>query len=110
MINETLKTQYEIMTVENKNENGDYVPNLEALIQEAPCPEMAKAWKSVADLIEKTKDTEWPFSGFAFRTVYTHQKKDGSYTIYQHAMPTEWTVEECEADLFRWIETVELKN
>lgn len=104
--NETLKTQYQIMTAEHKTENG-YIPNIPELIAEAPCPEMAEAWQSVADLIEKCKNTNHPFA-FTFRTVYTHQKRDGTYTIYQHGMPTDWTISECEADLFEWIEKVEL--
>lgn len=106
MYNETLKTQYEIMTEENI-QDGEYVPNLEALIQEAPNVEMRKAWEQVQELMEKTKDSDWAFGGFAFRIVYTHQKKDGSYTIYQHGVPEEWTIEKCEKELFRWIREVE---
>lgn len=106
MYNEKTQTQYEIMTEENKTENR-YIPNLEALIQEAPCEEMAKAWKQVADLIETTKDKDFKFGGFAFRCVYTHKKADGTYTIYQHPMPNDWDMEKCEAELERWIIEVE---
>lgn len=106
MYNETLKTQYEIMASENKTTEG-YIPNITRLIAEAPSEAMAKAWQEVADLIEKCKNTDHPFA-FTFRTVYTHQKPDGTYTIYQHGMPTDWTIEQCEADLFKWIKTVEM--
>ena len=101
MFIEELNVQYDIMTEEQKNENGYYVPCLELLIHEAPCEEMAKAWKQVADLIEKTKDTDFPFEGFTFRCVYTHKKKDGSYTIYQGT-------EKSERELIRWIKEVEM--
>ena len=35
MYNETINTQYEIMTSENKTTNG-YIPNIPKLIAEAP--------------------------------------------------------------------------
>ena len=68
---------------------------------------MRKAWEQVQELIEKTKGSDWEFGGFAFRIVYTHQKKDGSYTIYQHGVPDNWDIEKCEEELFRWIREVE---
>lgn len=108
MYNETINTQYEIMTSEQKTENG-YIPNIPELIAEAPCEAMAKAWEGVADLIERCKNTDHPFA-FTFRAVYTHQRADGTYTIYQHGMPEDWTIEKCEADLIKWVKTVEMKE
>jgi hypothetical protein len=107
---ETTSIQYEIMTNDQKTKTGYYVPSFDELIAEAPCEAMATAWKEVIDLIERTKDSEFSFDGFTFRCVYTHKKKDGSYTIYQHGYPEDWTVEQCRENLLQWFEDVESSN
>ena len=101
MINKELNIQYDIMTEEQKNENGYYVPDLDILILEAPNEEMKKAWIQVQELIEETKNDEFlKFEGFTFRCIYTHKKDDGTYTIHQ-------TTERSERDLVKWIKKVD---
>ena len=50
MYNENLKAQYVIMTDENKNNEGSYVPNYDELIAEAPNDEMMTKWIQSRDI------------------------------------------------------------
>ena len=88
MIDKTTKIQYEIMTVEN--ENGDYIPSFDKLIAEAPNSEMAKKWEECRDLIERTKDSDFSFDGFAFKFVACVKQACGHYEILQHPYNAEY--------------------
>ena len=67
MYNENLKAQYVIMTDENKNNEGSYVPNYDELIAEAPNDEMMTKWIQSRDL---HAELEGKFRGFAFNSIY----------------------------------------
>ena len=102
MYNEKLNAQYEIMTVEQKNEYG-YNPNYEKLIAEAPNKEMAQKWRESQELHESMLEEHPRFSAFAYNSVYMVQKRCGHYEIYQHSCRS-------EEELLDWIENVELKR
>lgn len=92
MINENLKTQYEIMTVKNKNETGSYIPNYDELIAEAPNTEMAQKWAEAKEFNEKYPQ----YAGFTFNAVYMKQMACGHYEIFQHSAAS-------ETELLQWI-------
>jgi len=104
-----LEIQYEIMGDENKNEFGKYLPSFDKLIEEAPNSEMKKEWEKCRELFNYCKDNE-VLSGFSFRTVYMVKLGCGHYSIYQHGMPKEWSVSECEEDLFEWIRKMDFHS
>lgn len=96
MINEETKTQYCIMTVENQNEVGSYIPPYEALIKEAPNEEMAEKWRESKELHEKIGQKDKRFQGFAFNSVYMMKMECGHYEIFQHGIHS-------EQELIEWI-------
>lgn len=81
MIDKKTGIQYEIMT---QKVGDSYVPNFDALIEEAPCEEMAQKWIQCRDLIERTKNETFSFDGFAFRLVVCAKQSCGHYEILQH--------------------------
>lgn len=103
MFNKNLKTQYEIMTEENKNQHGQYVPTFETLIKEAPNQEMANKWKECETRLKQWEKENPKFSGFTYNSVYMVQKSCGHYEIFQTSCHS-------EEELLDWIENVELKN
>ena len=110
MINEKLQIQYEIMTDENKDEYGNYIPSYDKLIAEAPNEDMKKEWKFCEELFERVAEDFEKSKGFVFRCVYMFQLSCGHYTIYQHAVPDDWSVEECEESLFKFVEEVDIPD
>lgn len=83
MIDAKTNIQYEIMT-DDQLDNGKYVPNFDKLIAEAPNETIANEWADCRDLIERTKDSDFPFGGFAFRMVCVVKQACGHYEIFQH--------------------------
>ena len=102
MYNEELQAQYEIKTVEQKNENG-YLPSFDELIAEAPSVDMKEKWIHCRDLMEKMYDHNPRLSRFAFNTVYMVRMPCGHLEIYQHSSQS-------EEDLLDWIQRVDLKE
>ena len=103
MYNEKLQTQYEIMTEENINKHGEYVPTFKVLIEEAPNKEMRDKWIECENRLKIWEKEDPRFSGFTFNSVYMVQKKCGHYEIFQHPSKS-------ENELLDWIENVELKR
>ena len=101
MYNEDLKVQYVIMTDENKNDEGRFIPNYDELIAEAPNDDMRAKWIESQSLHEKLLNGEdWKrFSGFAFNGVYMMKMKCGHYEIFQHSSID-------EDDLIEWIKLI----
>lgn len=95
-----IETQYSMMTEENKNETGSYVPDFEALIEEAPNAEMKAKWAQCRDLIEETKGKDFSFDGFAYSNVYMMKMKCGDYEIFQ-------TPGRSEEELVGWIKLMQ---
>ena len=82
MIDKKTGIQYEIMT--EKDNNGEYIPHLDDLIAESPNNEIKEQWEKLQELIEKTKDSEFAFGGFAFKFVCCTQRSCGHYEILQY--------------------------
>lgn len=97
MYNEDLKAQYVIMTDENKNDEGSYVPNYDELIAEAPNEDMTNKWIQARDL---HAELGGKFGGFAFNSIYMIEMKCGHYEIFQHSVRD-------EDDLLEWIELMQ---
>lgn len=98
-------TQYCIMSDEQKNDAGAYIPNYAELIANAPNAEMKTEWENCKKLHENIGKKEPRFSGFAFNGIYMMKMACGHYEIFQHPVRD-------ESDLIEWIElmTVEEKN
>ena len=89
--------QYQIMTEDQKNESGSYIPNYEQLIKEAPNEEIANEW---ANCQERFAKREGKWAGFAFNCVYIIKMKCGHYEILQHYVHSKEEIE-------NWIENVD---
>ena len=100
MYNENLKVQYVIMTDENKNNEGSYVPNYDELIAEAPTEDMTSKWIEAKNLHEKLGETEPKYQGFAFNSIYMMEMQCGHFEIFQHHVRS-------EDDLIEWIELMQ---
>lgn len=98
--NETLKTQYQIMTPDNLNQHGQYVPDFETLIQEAPNETMAEKWRECEARLKEWEKHDPRFSGFTFNSVYMMKMKCGDYEIFQHSTTG-------EEDLNSWMELMQ---
>ena len=97
MYNENLKAQYVIMTDENKNNEGSYVPNYDELTAQAPNVEMMTKWIQSRDI---HAELEGKFGGFAFNSIYMIKMSCGHYEIFQHSARD-------EDDLLEWIELMQ---
>lgn len=89
MIHKETGIQYEIMTL--KTGMGNYVPNFEELIAEAPNKDIANKWEECKELLEKTKDSDLPYDGFAFKLVACVLQDCGHYEIFQHPFGSAYT-------------------
>lgn len=96
MYNEDLKVQYVIMTDENKNNEGSYVPKFDELIAEAPNDEMSAKWIEARDLFARLGEDNPKYEGFAFNSIYMMKMSCGHYEIFQHSVRS-------EDDLVEWI-------
>ena len=76
-----LELQYEIMNDESKDETGNYVPNYDKLIEEAPNETMRNEWIRCRELLMKNEHRG--SCGFAFSCVFMIKRNDGKYHIYQ---------------------------
>ena len=81
MIDNKTKIQYEIMTEENKNEEGKYVPSFDKLFREAPNGAMAMKWTECQNTMAKRP---FKFQGFTFNLVVMVKQTCGHYEILQH--------------------------
>ena len=96
-------TQYEIMTDEQRNEVGAYVPNYDELIANAPNDEMKAKWIASKELHQKLGEKDARFGGFAFNSVYMIKMACGHYEVFQHHSRD-------ESDLIEWIEMMQDEN
>lgn len=96
MYNKDLNAQYVIMTDENKNESGAYVPNYDELIADAPNDEMKANWIASKELHERLGEKDAKYGGFAFNSIYMIKMKCGHYEVFQHSVRD-------ENDLVEWI-------
>ena len=90
-------TQYCIMTDEQRNESGVFVPNYDELIANAPNDEMKAKWIASKELHENLAEKDARFGGFAFNSIYMMKMACGHYEIFQHSAKN-------ESDLIDWIE------
>lgn len=73
---------YQIL--EKKNLAGNYVPDYEAFIRDASCPEEEEYIRSVQRQNEEYERKGYPdFSGFAFRFVFVVKNVCGHFEMYQ---------------------------
>ena len=87
MIDEKTGIQYEIMTEESKNAEGNYVPSFDELFKEAPTGEIAMQW---VDCKRRMAKRPVNFQGFAFNLVCIVQQKCGHSEILQHPFNDEY--------------------
>lgn len=90
-------TQYCIMTDEQKNEVGAYVPNYDELIANAPNEDMKAKWIASKELHARLGEKDARFGGFAFNSIYMMKMACGHYEVFQHQSRD-------ESDLVEWIE------
>lgn len=79
--------QYQIMTEENKNAEGKYIPSFDKLFREAPTGAMAMEWN---DCQRRMAKRPFKFQGFAFNLVVLVKQKCGHYEILQHPYHDEY--------------------
>lgn len=96
MYNETIHTQYVLMTDENQNEQGSYVPDYDELIQEAPNDEMRAVWIHSKELHENLSKNDLKLEGYAYNSIYMLKMACGHYEIFQHHVRD-------ESELVEWI-------
>lgn len=96
-------TQYCIMTDEQKNDAGSYVPNYDELVVNAPNDEMKAKWIESKELHSKLAKKDARFGGFAFNSIYMTKMDCGHYEIFQHHAKT-------ESELVDWIKLMQKEN
>ena len=96
-------TQYCIMSDEQRNDAGAYIPNYDELIANAPNDEMKAKWIASKELHDEIGKKDARFSGFAFNSIYMMKMACGHYEIFQHMART-------ESDLVEWIEMMQSEN
>ena len=79
-IDEETGIQYQIMTDENKNAEGKYVPSFDKLFREAPTGAMAMKWN---DCQRRLARRPLKFQGFLFNLVVMVKQACGHYEILQ---------------------------
>ena len=93
-------TQYCIMTDEQKNVAGSYIPKYDELIANAPNDEMKAKWIECKETLEKVGKENPKYDGFAFNSIYMMKMACGHYEIFQHHSRS-------ESDLIEWIELMQ---
>lgn len=90
-----MKINYQVMSEEQKNEHGKYIPDWETLKAGASCEEEKEYIDSVADFYEKIgKKKGWEDSvGFAFNMVYVTKQSCGHFEIFQSPQNEYYTLE-----------------
>lgn len=96
-------TQYCIMTDEQRNDAGAYIPNYDELIANAPNDEMKSKWIESKELHARLSEKDARFGGFTFNSIYMIQMACGHYEIFQHSARS-------EAELVEWIEMMQDEN
>lgn len=89
-------TQFCIMTDEQKNDAGSYIPNYDELIANAPNDEMKAKWIASKELHASIGEKEPRFEGFAYNGIYMMKMACGHYEIFQHHVRD-------ESELVEWI-------
>lgn len=95
--------QYQIMTDEQRNEVGAYIPNYDELIANAPNDEMKTKWIASKELHQKLGEKDAKYEGFAFNSVYIMKMACGHYEVFQHSVRE-------ESELIEWIEMMQNEN
>ena len=73
---------YQILN--KKNRAGKYIPDYDAFIRDASCPEEAEYIHSVQQQDEEYERKGYPdFAGFAYQFVFVVRNTCGHYEIYQ---------------------------
>ena len=96
-------TQICIMTDEQKNAAGSYVPNYDELVANAPNDEMKAKWIESKELHSRLAEKDEKFGGFAFNSIYMMKMACGHYEIFQHHSRS-------ESELIEWIEMMQDEN
>ena len=86
-IDEETGIQYQIMTDENKNDEGKYVPSFDELFREAETGATKMKW---ADCQKRMARRPLEFQGFAFNLVVMVKQACGHYEIFQHPYNAEY--------------------
>lgn len=74
---------YQIL--EKKNSTGHYIPDFEAFISDASCPEEEEYIRSVQHQFDEYERKGYPeFAGFAFEFVFVVRNSCGHYEMYQN--------------------------
>ena len=90
-------TQYCIMTDEQRNDAGAYIPNYDELVANAPNDEMKAKWIECKEFHAKISKEDAKYDGFAFNGIYMMKMACGHYEIFQHHTRS-------ESELVDWIE------
>lgn len=90
-----MKINYQIMTEEQRNKHGMYIPNWEALIAGATCEKEVEYIRSVQIQNEKLAGIRrWNESaGFVFNMVYVTKQSCGHFEIFQTQQNEHYTLE-----------------
>lgn len=86
-IDEETGIQYQIMTDENKNAEGKYIPSFDKLFQEAETGATKMEW---IDCQRRMARRPLKFQGFAFNLVVLVKQSCGHYEILQHPYNAEY--------------------
>ena len=98
MYNEETKTQYCIMTEENKNIANSYVPDWDKMINECPDEQMKEKWIECKERHSRMENPKW--QGFAFNAIYMMEMKCGHFELFQHHVRS-------EDELVEWIKLMQ---
>lgn len=95
-----MKINYQIMTENQKNEYGKYIPDWEALIAGATCEDEIEYIKKVQSQNKKWSEIKgWEkAAGFAFNMVYVTKQSCGHFEIFQTPQNEYYTLENVLAE------------
>jgi hypothetical protein len=95
-----MRINYQIMTENQKNEHGKYIPDWEALIAGATCKEEIEYIKKVQTQNEKwVRVKGWEsIAGFAFNMVYVTKQICEHFEIFQSPQNEHYTPESVLAE------------
>lgn len=83
-----MKHNFQIMN--NKNENGKYIPDMETLKNNASCKEEVDYINTIEAKWEEYKEKGYTdFIGFTFNMCYITKQSCGHYEIYQISVNNE---------------------
>jgi len=79
---DSMKINYQIMSDNQKNENGKYVPDIDKLIQTATCAEELEYIMKIVQRYDERKETGFTLE-FAYNMIYITRLTCGHFEIFQ---------------------------